>query len=63
LASLGHPVLGDSLYGGGSGLCARTMLHAEVLRLKNHRSREDLRVRADVPEDMQKLLGDFQLDS
>jgi 23S rRNA pseudouridine1911/1915/1917 synthase len=61
LAALGHPVLGDSLYGGGSGLCERTMLHAEVLRLTNPRSREELLVRAAVLEDMQKLLGDYRL--
>lgn len=60
LASLGHPVLGDSLYGGGSELCARTMLHAESLRLTNPRSREELLVRASVPEDMKKLLGDYR---
>ena len=61
LAALGHPVLGDSLYGGSSGLCARTMLHAEVLSLTNPRSREDLQVRAPVLADMQKLLGDYRL--
>jgi len=62
LAFLGHPVLGDSLYGGGSGLCTRTMLHAEALRLTNPRSRKDLRVCAAVPEDMKRLLGDYRLD-
>lgn len=61
LAALGHPVLGDSLYGGGSGLCGRTMLHAESLRLIHPRSRRELLVRASMPEDMQLLLGDFQL--
>ena len=60
LAALGYPVLGDSLYGGGSGLCARTMLHAEVLRITNPRTRRDLRVCVEVPEDMQKLLGDYR---
>jgi 23S rRNA pseudouridine1911/1915/1917 synthase len=60
LAALGHPALGDSLYGGGSGLCARTMLHAESLRLTHPKSRKELQVRAPVPEDMQRLLGDFQ---
>jgi 23S rRNA pseudouridine1911/1915/1917 synthase len=60
LATLGHPVLGDSLYGGGSELCVRTMLHAEVLRLTNPRTRKELRVCASVPEDMQKLLGDYR---
>ncbi len=61
LAALGHPVLGDSLYGGGSRLCARTMLHAEVLRLTNPRTRKELRVCAPVPADMKKLLGDYRL--
>jgi 23S rRNA pseudouridine1911/1915/1917 synthase len=60
LAALGHPVLGDSLYGGASGLCERTMLHAEALRLNHPQTRRELLVRASVPEDMQRLLGDFQ---
>ena len=61
LAALGHPVLGDSLYGGGpGGLCSRTMLHAEALRLTHPQTRRELLVRAPMPEDMQQLLGDFQ---
>jgi len=63
LQALGHPVLGDSMYGGGSALCARTMLHAEMLCLQNPRSRKDLQVHAPVPEDMQQLLGDYSLTS
>jgi 23S rRNA pseudouridine1911/1915/1917 synthase len=61
LAAMGHPVLGDPLYGGGQvGLCSRTMLHAEALRLNHPQTRRELLVRAPMPEDMQRLLGDFQ---
>jgi 23S rRNA pseudouridine1911/1915/1917 synthase len=61
LATLGYPVLGDSQYGGSSALCARTMLHAESLGLHHPQTRKELLVRAPIPEDMQKLLGDYRL--
>ncbi|MBM4311667.1 MAG: RluA family pseudouridine synthase [Deltaproteobacteria bacterium] len=61
LAALGHPVLGDPLYG-SAGLhgCARTMLHAEALRFTHPQSRSEMRVRAPMPADMEQLLDGFQ---
>jgi len=60
LAALGHPVLGDQLYGGST--CARrTMLHAETLCFTHPHSRTVLQVHAPLPADMLELLGDFRL--
>lgn len=59
LAALGHPVLGDALYGGA--VCSRTMLHAESLRISHPHSRRELLVRAPLPADMQELLVDYQV--
>ncbi len=62
LAALGHPVLGDPLYGGAGVVpgCSRTMLHAEALRLTHPHTRRELRVRAPMPADMQSLMDGFQ---
>jgi 23S rRNA pseudouridine1911/1915/1917 synthase len=62
LAALGHPVIGDRVYGGrhrrGTGAvpgCARQALHAEEIRFAHPVSGERIIVRAPVPEDLQQL--------
>jgi 23S rRNA pseudouridine1911/1915/1917 synthase len=62
LAALGHPVLGDPLYG-SAGLhgSVRTMLHAEALSFTHPQTRAEMLVRAPLPTDMQLLLGDYRL--
>jgi RluA family pseudouridine synthase len=60
LAALGHPVLGDPLYGGaGVRGCTRTMLHAETLRLTHPKTRREMQVCAPVPADMRALIDGF----
>lgn len=52
MASVGHPLLGDELYGDGMGL-QRHALHAATLRFPHPRSGERITVRAPLPRDME----------
>lgn len=62
MAHLGHPLLGDSVYGGRRGPGAllpsfpRQALHAWRLGLKHPETGEAMQWEADLPEDMQQLL-------
>ncbi len=56
LASLGHPVLGDRLYGGFSPLINRHALHAKSLEITHPRTQERLHFSSKWPEDMKQLL-------
>ncbi|MGA7593767.1 MAG: RluA family pseudouridine synthase [Gallionella sp.] len=50
LAAIGHPVLGDELYGGRSGGCAtRMLLHAHKLSFMHPSRREILSLTAEPP--------------
>ena len=51
-AHIGHPLLGDDLYGGSTALIARHALHSAQLTLIHPRTRERLTVTATLPEDM-----------
>ncbi|MEO8945793.1 MAG: RluA family pseudouridine synthase [Gemmatimonadaceae bacterium] len=63
LASVGHPVVGDDVYGGGGGrrLAAlppkRHFLHAAWLRFHHPVSGEQLDFRAPLPEDLHRSLA------
>ncbi len=50
MASIGHPLLGDGLYGSGEGLC-RTALHAYSLSFPHPVTHERLTISAPLPED------------
>lgn len=70
MAHLGHPVLGDSLYGGrfaqlgGSWpLAPRQMLHAFRLTLTHPASQEKLTFEAPLPDDMLTLLEHLRKSS
>ena len=56
LAHIGHPLLGDDLYGGSTALIARHALHSAQLTLIYPRTRERLTVTATLPEDMAEML-------
>lgn len=56
LASLGHPILGDSLYGGASPLIGRHSLHAKSLEITHPRTEERMLFSCELPEDMKQLL-------
>lgn len=57
LASLGHPLLGDMIYGGRLlGSVARQMLHAWRLSFLDPVSNEQVNIEADPPQDMQDVM-------
>ena len=57
LNHLGHPIYGDSLYGyEEEDLIPRQALHAYGLNFKSPRTKEDLSLRAELPDDMKKLI-------
>ncbi len=56
LAHIGHPLLGDDLYGGNTALIARHALHSAQLTLTHPCTRERLTVTATLPEDMAEML-------
>jgi 23S rRNA pseudouridine1911/1915/1917 synthase len=63
LAALGHPIVGDRVYGvRGAGRTAgvlafpRQALHAEEIRFTHPSTRTRLSIRAPVPEDLQRLI-------
>ncbi|MGE5571965.1 MAG: RluA family pseudouridine synthase [Bacillota bacterium] len=59
LAHIGHPVVGDPVYGRrkGPGGIAGQALHAASLRLTHPRTGERMRFAAPMPEDMERLLA------
>ena len=78
MAHIGHPVVGDPVYGGrgaaarkGQGTALtdslrefrRQALHAERLGLQHPETGETLEWAAPVPEDMRMLLNALEADS
>ena len=57
LAHLGHPLLGDDLYGGSTNLIPRHALHSAQLTLTHPRTGERLSVESLLPEDMARILS------
>ena len=56
MAWTGHPLLGDSLYGGSMEKIRRAALHAICVTLFQPFTGEKIRVQAPLPGDMQKCL-------
>lgn len=54
--SLGHPLLGDDLYGGSQELIARQALHCHSYCFTHPLSQETLSINAPLPDDMQVLV-------
>ena len=57
LAHLGHPLLGDDLYGGSTDLIPRHTLHSAQLTLTHPRTGERLSVTSPLPNDMARILS------
>nr|WP_202406207.1 RluA family pseudouridine synthase [Pontibacillus yanchengensis] len=55
---LGHPLLGDDLYGGKRDLIERQALHCTSLVFPHPMSGEEIRVNSGMPEDMAGLIRD-----
>ncbi len=70
MQSLGHPVVGDTLYGaphlikrvdGGEPMeLDRNFLHAAELEFLHPRTKERLALRAELPEELERTLGMFR---
>ncbi|MGE5704501.1 MAG: RluA family pseudouridine synthase [Clostridia bacterium] len=52
---LGHPLVGDDLYGGSRELIARQALHARKLNFVHPRTKEILLLEEPLPDDMRRL--------
>lgn len=57
LAHLGHPLLGDGLYGGSTELIPRHALHSAQLTLTHPHTGERLSVTSPLPNDMARILS------
>ena len=60
LAALGHPIIGDSVYGQPSHLIDRQALHARLLAFDHPTSGQRLRIEVEPPEDIQALLRELR---
>lgn len=57
LSHIGHPVAGDTIYGGENPeLIDRQALHAEELSFQHPVTQKKLSLYAPLPEDMEKLI-------
>lgn len=65
LSSIGHPIIGDELYGSGAqekDLIDRQALHATSLKLYHPRERTWREWEAPIPEDMKRLLEHIRMN-
>ena len=53
---IGHPIIGDSLYGRPSNLISRQALHAYYIIFIHPVTQEKMEFKIELPEDMQKLI-------
>ena len=56
MSSLGHPLLGDDLYGGSLKLCQRQCLHCGEVEFVHPVTNKRISVSADIPSDMKEIL-------
>jgi len=57
---IGHPLLGDALYGVKSPFIKRQALHAYSLKFKHPRTGQEIEVEAPIPNDMKELLSSLE---
>ncbi len=64
-AAIGHPVVGDPVYGRGrpAGLLRRQFLHAQRLAFRHPRTDERLELEAPLPEDLAQALAELESPS
>ena len=60
LASIGHPLVGDALYGGKSRLLSRQFLHAHLLGFSHPVSGEYLEFTSPLPPELETLLATLE---
>lgn len=56
-AALGHPLLGDTAYGGPGDAISRQALHAWRIHFHHPDTGKEIRLEAPIPEDMHRLIG------
>ncbi|WP_423801512.1 RluA family pseudouridine synthase [Neobacillus sp. SAB-20_R2A] len=56
MSYLGHPLLGDDLYGGDTSLIDRQALHCKEVHFIHPLTREEMTFTAPLPDDMKKLI-------
>ena len=56
MAYIGHPIIGDDLYGTKSDLISRQALHAYHISFIHPITKNEISINSQIPEDMQKLL-------
>ena len=61
LASIGHPVVGDKLYGAPDSSLARYFLHAHQITFTSPGSGERISVTAPLPAELQQYLTDLEV--
>ena len=61
MAYIGHPLAGDTLYGGDTKEIARHALHCAVLRFAHPLTRNSIKVTSALPQDMLQLAQKHQL--
>lgn len=57
MAYLGHPLLGDDLYGGSRDLISRQALHCGEMLFKHPITNEEIIVSCDIPNDMNRIIN------
>lgn len=57
MSSIGHPLLGDDLYGGSLELISRQTLHCGEMKFAHPIKGNEISVSCNLPEDMQKILN------
>lgn len=60
MKTIGHPIVGDSLYGNASEYIDRQALHAHRLRFSSLRDNIEVEVLAELPADMKKLVENVE---
>ena len=56
MRSIGHPILGDSLYGKSSSLIERQALHAYKIKFIHPISKKEFNLEIDLPEDIKNII-------
>jgi len=59
LAHIGHPILGDGMYGTRSGIIGRQALHAVSIAFTELETQKKMTVEAPLPEDFQEAVAFF----